>query len=208
MSNIKQFDLATAALEHLELLNQKNQNPLEIAAQFRILLRSNKEHSSDIDYIPINTTTRISHHPLSNEQITITDVSKCQNMDSIEQINGYHYPIINWKQLRKKQYKYKLEKYLSTKFKPKDLTSSSLTTISDKSESYTYSNISALHQNRSSSPLIRTPSISPIHFPQPTYTISKLNSTAMNDSDDDIFFPIADCNLIIKHRPKKNFSSF
>ena len=37
-----QFDVATAALEHLELLNRSNVNPLEVAAQFRTLLRTKK----------------------------------------------------------------------------------------------------------------------------------------------------------------------
>jgi len=41
-SSPPQFDVATAALEHLELLNRSNANPLEVAAQFRTLLRSKK----------------------------------------------------------------------------------------------------------------------------------------------------------------------
>ncbi len=41
-SSPPQFDVATAALEHLELLNRSNVNPLEVAAQFRTLLRSKK----------------------------------------------------------------------------------------------------------------------------------------------------------------------
>ena len=41
-SSPPQFDVATAALEHLELLNRSNTNPLEVAAQFRTLLRSKK----------------------------------------------------------------------------------------------------------------------------------------------------------------------
>ena len=54
-----QFDVAAAALEHLELLNCSTLNPLEIAAQFRTLLRSKKTcrenqqdspSSSTIDY--------------------------------------------------------------------------------------------------------------------------------------------------------------
>lgn len=45
---------------------------------------------------------------------------------------------------------------------------------------------------------IRTPSISPTSSPRPTYTISRLNSSSMNNED--ILFPIADCNLVIKHK--------
>ena len=41
-SSPPQFDVATAALEHLELLNRSNVNPLEVAAQFRTLLRTKK----------------------------------------------------------------------------------------------------------------------------------------------------------------------
>jgi hypothetical protein len=46
------FDVGTAALEHLELLNRSNLNPLEIAAQFRTLLRSKKtrQKTSNIEY--------------------------------------------------------------------------------------------------------------------------------------------------------------
>jgi hypothetical protein len=46
-SSPPQFDVATAALEHLELLNRSNANPLEIAAQFRTLLRSKKARGND-----------------------------------------------------------------------------------------------------------------------------------------------------------------
>lgn len=52
---------------------------------------------------------------------------------------------------------------------------------------------------------IRTPSISPTSSPRPSYTISRLNASSMNNED--ILFPIADCNLVIKHKatggPKK-----
>ncbi|CAF4686005.1 unnamed protein product, partial [Rotaria socialis] len=67
MSNTPQFDLGSAALQHLELLNCSNQNPLEIAAQFRTLLRSKKANknvqSSNInytytDYIAADATIR------------------------------------------------------------------------------------------------------------------------------------------------------
>jgi hypothetical protein len=229
MNNISQFDIATAALEHLELLNQSNQNPLEIAAQFRTLLRSKKnnknEHSSKtdytyMDYITTDATIRrqgCSHNLVDYQSKSLSglhssdDLPKHQNINSIDQnnqINRFHYPTINWKQLRKKQYKHKLQQFISTKFKPKDLTQSSLTTVSDKIDSYTYSDISEIRKSfeemnssRSTSPTIRTPSISPINFPQPTYTISRLNSTSINHED--IFFPIADCNLIIKHKPKR-----
>ncbi|CAF1689757.1 unnamed protein product, partial [Adineta ricciae] len=74
MSNPAQFDIATAALEHLELLNRSNQNPLEIAAQFRTLLRSKKPHSSNAeytytDYITADATIRRQGcaHNLSNQ---------------------------------------------------------------------------------------------------------------------------------------------
>lgn len=46
---------------------------------------------------------------------------------------------------------------------------------------------------------IRTPSISPTNSPRPTYTISRLNASSMNNNED-VFFPIADCNLVIKHK--------
>ncbi len=52
---------------------------------------------------------------------------------------------------------------------------------------------------------IRTPSISPTSSPRPSYTITRLNAASMNNED--ILFPIADCNLVIKHKatggPKK-----
>jgi hypothetical protein len=47
-SSPPQFDVATAALEHLELLNRSNVNPLEVAAQFRTLLRSKKARGDTI----------------------------------------------------------------------------------------------------------------------------------------------------------------
>ena len=46
-SSPPQFDVATAALEHLELLNRSNANPLEVAAQFRTLLRSKKARANN-----------------------------------------------------------------------------------------------------------------------------------------------------------------
>lgn len=46
-SSPPQFDVATAALEHLELLNRSNVNPLEVAAQFRTLLRTKKTREKD-----------------------------------------------------------------------------------------------------------------------------------------------------------------
>ena len=46
-SSPPQFDVATAALEHLELLNRSNINPLEVAAQFRTLLRAKKTRDND-----------------------------------------------------------------------------------------------------------------------------------------------------------------
>jgi hypothetical protein len=140
---ISQFDLASAALEHLELLNQPDQNPLAIAAQFRTLLRSKKDNQT------------ASPPPPKPNQLS--------------------YPVINWKYLRRKQYEYKLEQFISMKFKPKIQT-----------------------------PSIRTPCISPIDFRQRTYTISRFNSTSTND--DYVLFPIADCNVIIKHKPKEFFS--
>jgi hypothetical protein len=45
---------------------------------------------------------------------------------------------------------------------------------------------------------IRTPSISPASSRRPNYTISRLNAASMNNED--VLFPIADCNLIIKHK--------
>lgn len=52
---------------------------------------------------------------------------------------------------------------------------------------------------------IRTPSISPTTSPRPSFTITRLNAASMNNED--ILFPIADCNLVIKHKatggPKK-----
>jgi hypothetical protein len=222
MSNTPQFDIATAALEHLELLNDSNQNPLEIAAQFRTLLRSKKVnqnvHSSNnidytyMDYITTHATIRrrgCSYNLTDHQSKSLHssyDISKCQNVDTSVSSNStdpinlqnysnrFHYPTINWKQLRKKQYEYKLEKFISTKFKTKNLT---LNNLQKNFEDI----ISIDFQDRSSSPSIRTPSISPINYPQPTYTISRLNSISMNDED--ILFPIADCNLIIKHRPKR-----
>ena len=147
---ISQFDLASAALEHLELLNQPDQNPLAIAAQFRTLLRSKK----DGETTPPPPAPPPPPPPKSN---------------------GISYPVIDWKYLRRKRYEYKLEQFISMKFKPKIQT-----------------------------PSIRTPCISPIDIPQRTYTISRLNSTAT--SNNYVLFPIADCNIIIKHKPKEFFS--
>ncbi|CAF2493177.1 unnamed protein product [Rotaria sp. Silwood2] len=56
-SSPPQFDVATAALEHLELLNNSNLNPLEIAAQFRTLLRSKKARGSDANNKNENSPT-------------------------------------------------------------------------------------------------------------------------------------------------------
>ncbi|CAF1222727.1 unnamed protein product [Rotaria sordida] len=283
MNNTSQFDVGKAALQHLELLNCSNQNPLEIAAQFRTLLRSKKSnkniHSSNInytytDYIAADATIRrrkrsqsLGDHqskllgkiqydlnedqslPESNSSSGLmkyqnitedmyfdsnidSDSSDLTNYHKISKENNnsnrYQYPIINWKQLREKQYENKLDKvkkFLSTKFKTirlskietKDLTINSLTNISDKIDSCTCSNISKLQKNsediisvenissssrsRSSSNSIRTPSISPTNSPRSTYTISRLNSTLINHNHNDILFPIADCNLIIKHQP-------
>jgi hypothetical protein len=58
------FDIATAALEHLELLNSSNLNPLAIAAQFRTLLRRKKSSTSTAvdstytDYMSTDVTNR------------------------------------------------------------------------------------------------------------------------------------------------------
>jgi hypothetical protein len=261
MTTTPQFDVAKAALEHLELLNCSNQNPLEIAAQFRTLLRSKKTsknvHPSNIDYtytdyITADATIRrrgrcrsksfgkIQYNQSLSESYSSNDLSKYQDADSStedispdsavgsdssDNSNRFQYPTINWKQLREKQYEHKLDKvkqFISTKFKAirlsrretTDLTRSSSTTISDQTESCTYSNISEFQKNfdqcipignpsrsRSSSNSIRTPSISPTNSPRPTYTISRLNSTSINQNNDDILFPIADCNLVIKHKP-------
>lgn len=57
---------------------------------------------------------------------------------------------------------------------------------------------SSSSSSRTSS-VIRTPSISPTSSPRPSYTISRLNASSMNNNED-IFFPIADCNLVIKHK--------
>jgi hypothetical protein len=143
--------------------------------------------------------------------------SKCQDVNSsIEDISPDYsavssdssdvtppkYPTINWKQLREKSYENKLDKvkqFISTKFKAirlprkenRDLTLSN------------YSEEIIPIRSRSSSNSIRTPSISPTNSPRPTYTISRLNSTSMHQNNDDILFPIADCNLVIKHKPKR-----
>lgn len=84
----RKFDLATAALEHLELLNQDDQNPLEVAARFRTLLRSRKDHQVDEECIQHPDTKRLS------------------------------YPIVNWKYLRRKRYEQKFQQFFSTKFHP------------------------------------------------------------------------------------------
>lgn len=308
MTNTTQFDVAAAALQHLELLNHSNQNPLEIAAQFRTLLRSKKHNkntnTSNInytytDYIAADATIRRrkrSHsqfehrskslntiqYYLNEDQSTpdscaSSDLIKCHNPENLtddahfdsaigsdssdrtnykndtsalphsseqnkvtvspkttkhsNNSNRFQYPTINWKQLREKQYEHKLDKvkkFLSTKFKTirlsrgetTDLTTvSSLTNISDNTDSCTYANISELRKDSTdmsltenhsrsssrtrslSSTSIRTPSISPMNSPRSAYTISRLNSTPINQSDDAILFPIADCNLIIKHQP-------
>ncbi|UJR08317.1 hypothetical protein I4U23_012588 [Adineta vaga] len=281
MSNPSQFDVATAALEHLELLNRSNQNPLEIAAQFRTLLRSKKPHSCNVDYtytdyITADATLRRQgcFQNLSSQQrskssgkiqckfnedqsmvdsYSSQDLSKCQNItSSVEDMyvdsgivstassnasnirpiiteknnfNRLQYPTINWRQLREKQNEQRLNKvkqFISTKFhipgvEPTNLSMSSLTTVTDKSNLSTYSNpfrsrrifqdsvsidnsISRSRSDSSSPTSIRTPSISPINSMRSTYTITRLDSTSLNDNNEDIFVPIADCNLIIKHK--------
>ncbi|CAF1083215.1 unnamed protein product [Adineta steineri] len=284
MSNTSQFDVATAALEHLELLNHSNQNPLEIAAQFRTLLRSNKPNipTTDYtytDYISADATIRrhgcfckLADHRSKSfnnkiqynfdedqslpESYTSCDLSKYQNIISstedsypestissdsselpnnhkisTENLNSNHrlqYPTVNWKQLREKQIEAKLNRakeFLSTTLKTNRLsqlettnnsTLSSLTNVSDRIKSYRFLNPYEIRKNfeennlidnsfshprsTSSSPSIRTPSISPIDRTRPTYTISRLNSTLINHNNDEILVPIADCNLIIKHK--------
>ncbi|CAF0728292.1 unnamed protein product [Adineta steineri] len=83
-----------------------------------------------------------------------------------------------------------------------DSRSSSASSSSSSSSSVCKSRCSA--SSRSSNE-IRTPSISPTNSPRPSYTISRLNASSMNNED--VFFPIADCNLVIKHKasggPKK-----
>ncbi|CAF2154783.1 unnamed protein product [Rotaria magnacalcarata] len=305
MSNTPQFDLGSAALQHLELLNCSNQNPLEIAAQFRTLLRSKKANknvqSSNInytytDYIAADATIRrrgrshsladqrskslgkiqydisvdqslpesnssssfIKNEPIDNLTDEIypdsamgSDSSDLTNhkidssimshrttdlnnkiifhntsKETTSNSNRFQYPTINWKQLREKQYENKLDKvkkFLSTKFKTIRLSKSeTLPTASNKLESYACSNLSDTEKNdhdillnenvssssprsrsssSSSSTFIRTPSISPKNSPRSNYTISRLNTTLVNHSHDAIFFPIADCNLIIKQQP-------
>lgn len=58
----------------------------------------------------------------------------------------------------------------------------------------------SIHRTRSSSNSIRTPSVSPISSPRPVYTISRWNSALVHNSDEDILFPLADCNLIIRQK--------
>lgn len=64
-SSPPQFDVATAALEHLELLNNSNVNPLEVAAQFRTLLRSKKTRGN-------NTNNKNGNSPASHGNIDYT----------------------------------------------------------------------------------------------------------------------------------------
>ena len=85
------FDLATAALEHLELLNRDDQNPLEVAARFRTLLRSRKDQQ-------------------------VEEEEECPQ--PIEPIR-VSYPIVNWKYLRRKRYEQKFQQFISTKFHPR-----------------------------------------------------------------------------------------
>ena len=145
------FDLATAALEHLELLNREDQNPLEVAARFRTLLRSRKDPPPvDEECPPPIDTNRVS------------------------------YPVVNWKYLRRKRYEQKFQQYILTKFHPRP-----------PQKRYSL---------RSPSPSIRTPCISPIHFPRMNYTVSSFHGTV-----DDFLFSIADCNLLIRCQPEKLF---
>jgi hypothetical protein len=53
----RRFDLGTAALEHLELLNTSNANPLEVAARFRTLLRRKQAPRAHGDCHPIDYLT-------------------------------------------------------------------------------------------------------------------------------------------------------
>ena len=69
---------------------------------------------------------------------------------------------------------------------------------SSSSSSVCKSRCSSSSSSRSSNE-IRTPSISPTNSPRPSYTISRLNASSINNNDD-ILFPIADCNLVIKHK--------
>ena len=142
----------------------------------RTLLRSNKDHEKH-----------------RSTDATISDPPSC-NQDCS---NRFAYPTINWTHLRQKRMRTQIAQFLSTKFRTRDLTLSTLTTISNQTESYTYSDISTLGEHAQGI----SSCISPIHFPPTTYTISRLNSTAINQND--ILFPIADCNLVIKHQPKR-----
>jgi hypothetical protein len=86
-----------------------------------------------------------------------------------------------------------------------------ISTSGSRSSSSSSSSASSVCKSRCSSSSsrssneIRTPSISPTSSPRPSYTISRLNAASMNNED--ILFPIADCNLVIKHKatggPKK-----
>ena len=67
-SSPPQFDVATAALEHLELLNRSNVNPLEVAAHFRTLLRTKKSRGN-----PFNQKNGASPPSSSNMDYTYMD---------------------------------------------------------------------------------------------------------------------------------------
>ena len=300
MNSSSQFNVATAALEYLELLNCSNQNPLEIAAQFRTLLRSRKsKKTSNIDYtymdyivadatirkqgrshslrdhrsrplrkiqhdtdkdqfvseshssnslseknqnvnnlientypdsaIDSDSSDRIIHQTNSNILSDSMDLNSQVNLNELSKstINSSRYqcPLINWKQLREKQYEYKLDKIKKisstvrlSRIETNDISrnkieSSTLSNQSDLQKKFQnrISNETTSPRSRSSSNSIRTPSMSPINSPRSTYTISRLNSTLIDQNKDDILFPIADCNLVIKHRPierTKTISSF
>ncbi|CAF1060612.1 unnamed protein product, partial [Adineta ricciae] len=94
---------------------------------------------------------------------------------------------------------------------PSSYAPSIISTSGSRSPSSSSSSSSSVCKSRCSSSSsrssneIRTPSISPTSSPRPSYTISRLNAASM--TNEDVFFPIADCNLVIKHKvtngPKK-----
>ena len=255
------FDVATAALEHLELLNCSNVNPLEIAAQFRTLLRRKKSPRNNTafettyaDYLTADAASRrhrrqfqrrslaeirskslgriqyfLDEDPAWNivdaDNHSIEDIyadsavgsdlsdrtsshppEKCLEEEEVN--TSFSYRTISWKELReKKKKKNNEEKSLpmptSISIEPRLTTffHQSISRRKSLNKGTSFPPPPPIYRSRSSSSnSIRTPSLSPVQSPRPSYTLSRFNSSSNKTPDEEILFPIADCNLMIKHK--------
>lgn len=234
------FDVATAALEHLELLNCSNVNPLEIAAQFRTLLRRKKTPRNNTfettyaDYLTADAASRRHRRQFQRRSLAeirskslgriqyfldedpswniiedidadLSDRTSSHPPDKcLDEVNtSFSYRTISWKELREKKKKNE-EKSLpiqtSIGIEPR-LTTFFHQSISRRKTLGKRTASPPIYRSRSSSSTsIRTPSLSPVQSPRPSYTLSRFSSSSNATPDEEILFPIADCNLMIKHK--------